>query len=49
LYLLAARGSSASRIEAAQCVFVFLLVSFIFLTIACVWFRGKGMKLIWPL
>jgi quinol-cytochrome oxidoreductase complex cytochrome b subunit len=49
LYLLMARGSSASRVEAIQSVFVFLVVSFVFLTITCVWFRGQGMKLIWPL
>ena len=48
-YLLMARGFSASRREAIQSVFVFLLVSFVFLTMACVWFRGQGMKLIWPL
>lgn len=49
LYLLMAKGFSASRVEAIQSVFVFLVVSFVFLTIACVWFRGQGMKLIWPM
>jgi quinol-cytochrome oxidoreductase complex cytochrome b subunit len=40
---------SATRIEAVQSLFVFLVVSFVFLTLTCVWFRGQGMKLTWPL
>jgi hypothetical protein len=42
------RAFSASRLEAVQAVFVFLAVSFVFLTVTCVWFRGQGMKLVWP-
>jgi quinol-cytochrome oxidoreductase complex cytochrome b subunit len=49
LYVLMARAFSASRLEAVQALFVFLMVSFVLLTMACVWFRGEGMKLMWPL
>jgi len=38
----------ATRLEAAQAVFVFLAASFAVLTIAGIWFRGAGMKLVWP-
>ena len=48
-YALMITGFSASRFEAVQSVFVFLIVSFAFLTMTCIWFRGHGMKLIWPL
>ena len=49
LYVLTVKGFSATRVEAVQAVFVFLMVSFVFLTITCIWFRGQGMNLIWPL
>jgi hypothetical protein len=49
LYVLAVRMLAASRLEAVQAVFVFLVVCFVFLTVTGVWFRGEGMKLIWPL
>jgi len=48
-YALMTRRLSATRLEAVQSVFVFLAVSFVCLTMACVWFRGQGMQLIWPL
>lgn len=48
-YVLMVRRLSATRLEAVQSVFVFLVVSFVYLTMTCVWFRGQGMKLIWPL
>ena len=48
LYFLLMRTFSASRLEAVQAVFVFLVVSFVLLTATCVWFRGEGMKLMWP-
>jgi len=38
----------ASRLEAAQAVFVFLAASFAVLTTVGIWFRGAGMKLVWP-
>jgi quinol-cytochrome oxidoreductase complex cytochrome b subunit len=47
-YALMVRRFSATRLEAVQSVFVFLAVTFVFLTMTCVWFRGQGMKLIWP-
>lgn len=48
-YLLITRRFATTRFEAVQSVFVFLAVSFVFLTVTCVWFRGEGMKLVWPL
>jgi quinol-cytochrome oxidoreductase complex cytochrome b subunit len=48
-YVLMVKRFSATRLEAVQSVFVFLAVSFVYLTMTCVWFRGQGMKLIWPL
>ncbi len=48
LYFVLMRTFSASRLEAVQAVFVFLVVSFVLLTVTCVWFRDQGMKLMWP-
>ncbi len=48
-YLLLKNKYEASKAEAVQSVFVFLFVSFVVLTIVGVWFRGEGMKLVWPL
>jgi quinol-cytochrome oxidoreductase complex cytochrome b subunit len=42
------RRYSASINEAIQSVFVLLVAAFIVLTITGIWFRGKGMALIWP-
>ena len=39
---------SSNNSEALQSVFVLLVVTFIILTITGIWFRGKGMALIWP-
>jgi quinol-cytochrome oxidoreductase complex cytochrome b subunit len=38
----------ATNNESIQSVFVLLVVAFIILTITGIWFRGKGMALIWP-
>ena len=38
----------ASRLEAAQALFVFLAVAFAVLTVTGIWFRGAGMRLVWP-
>jgi hypothetical protein len=38
----------ATRLEAAQAMFVFLATSFAVLTATGIWFRGAGMKLVWP-
>ena len=37
----------ATKAEAVQALFVFLLTAFIVLTVVGVWFRGAGMKLVW--
>jgi hypothetical protein len=39
---------NASKDEAIQSVCIFLLVSFIVLTVTGIWFRGAGMALCWP-
>jgi quinol-cytochrome oxidoreductase complex cytochrome b subunit len=39
---------AAPNNESIQSVFVLLVVAFIILTITGIWFRGKGMMLIWP-
>ena len=38
----------ATRLEAAQALFVFLAAGFAVLTVMGIWFRGEGMKLAWP-
>jgi len=48
LYVLMKRKFQASRLEAVQAVFVFMAVGWAILTVACVFFRGQGMKLRWP-
>lgn len=47
-YLVMKRGFSASNNEANQAVFILLVMSFIVLTLTGVWFRGEGMRLMWP-
>jgi len=42
------RNCAASNTEAVQMVFVLLLVAFLVLTVTGIWFRGEGMKLVWP-
>ncbi|MBC2717630.1 MAG: cytochrome bc complex cytochrome b subunit [Desulfobacteraceae bacterium] len=42
------RKYAASAEEGIQAVFIFLLVSFVVLTITGIWFRGLGMALAWP-
>jgi quinol-cytochrome oxidoreductase complex cytochrome b subunit len=39
---------AAANNESIQAVFVLLTVAFIILTIVGIWFRGKGMELMWP-
>jgi quinol-cytochrome oxidoreductase complex cytochrome b subunit len=39
---------AATNNEAIQSVFALLLVALVILTITCIWFRGTGMKLMWP-
>jgi quinol-cytochrome oxidoreductase complex cytochrome b subunit len=38
----------ATRLEATQALFVFLATAFAVLTATGIWFRGAGMKLVWP-
>lgn len=45
-YLLMKRRFEATRAETVQALFVFLLTTFVILTITGVWFRGEGMALI---
>ena len=47
-YWLMKKKFSASNNEAIQSVVVLLLVTFIILTVTCIWFRGSGMALMWP-
>jgi hypothetical protein len=42
------RKYAASNTEAVQMLFVLLLVAFLGLTVTGIWFRGTGMKLLWP-
>jgi hypothetical protein len=39
---------AATNNESIQSVFVLLGVAFIILKVTAIWFRGKGMALIWP-
>jgi quinol-cytochrome oxidoreductase complex cytochrome b subunit len=47
-YVLVKKKYSASKQEMVQAVFVFLLTAFVVLTVIGIWFRGTGMRLIWP-
>jgi len=47
-YWLVKKKYAATNNESIQSVFVLLVVAFITLTITGIWFRGKGMTLIWP-
>jgi len=37
-----------TREEGMQTIFIFFVVSFLILTATCLWFRGQGMRLMWP-
>ncbi len=47
-YVLMKRKFEACTTEAVQMVFVLLLVAFLVLTVTGIWFRGEGMRLVWP-
>jgi len=47
-YIQIKKKFSATNNEAIQALLIFLLVSFIILTITGIWFRGQGMSLAWP-
>jgi len=38
----------ATRLEATQALFAFLVTGFAVLTVTGIWFRGAGMRLVWP-
>jgi quinol-cytochrome oxidoreductase complex cytochrome b subunit len=38
----------ATRLEATQALFAFLATAFVVLTLTGIWFRGEGMRLLWP-
>ena len=38
----------ATRLEATQALFTFLVTAFAVLTVTGIWFRGAGMQLVWP-
>jgi hypothetical protein len=38
----------ATRLEATQALFAFLTTAFVVLTATGIWFRGAGMRLVWP-
>jgi hypothetical protein len=38
----------ATRLEATQTIFVLLATGFAVLTATGIWFRGAGMRLVWP-
>jgi hypothetical protein len=38
----------ATRLEAVQAVFTCLAAGFFVLTATGIWFRGAGMRLVWP-
>ncbi len=48
-YILIKRRYSVTKNEAIQAIFVLFLTAFLILTVTGIWFRGTGMRLIWPL
>ncbi len=48
IHLLLVKHFFPDRNEKVQMVFVFFLTVFIVLTVTGIWFRGPGMKLVWP-
>jgi quinol-cytochrome oxidoreductase complex cytochrome b subunit len=48
-YILIKRRHSLTNNEAIQAIFVLFLTAFLILTVTGIWFRGTGMRLIWPL
>ncbi|MCK5351561.1 cytochrome b N-terminal domain-containing protein [bacterium] len=48
-YFFMRRKFDSTKAETTQTIFIFLLTAFVILTIIGVWFRGVGMKLVWPL
>jgi quinol-cytochrome oxidoreductase complex cytochrome b subunit len=47
-YVFIKRKFSAGNNETIQAIFVFFVVAFLIMTAAGIWFRGTGMRLMWP-
>jgi len=47
-YFLMRRRNSPDRNEVVQMLLVLFLGAFIIFTITGIWFRGSGMRLVWP-
>ena len=47
-HLFLKRRQTANKNESIQMIFVFFLTAFIILTFTGIWFRGSGMRLVWP-
>ena len=47
-YVIIKRKYAATNSESIQALFVLFLVAFLIFTITGIWFRGAGMKLMWP-
>lgn len=48
VHLFLKRRQNANKNESVQMIFVFFLTAFIILTFTGIWFRGSGMRLVWP-
>ena len=48
VHLFLKRRQTANKNESVQMIFVFFLTAFIILTFTGIWFRGSGMRLVWP-
>jgi hypothetical protein len=48
-YIHIKRRYSVTKIEAIQAIFVLFFTAFLILTVTGIWFRGTGMRLIWPI
>jgi hypothetical protein len=47
-FVMVKRKYAATNNETVQAIFVLILVAFLVMTATGVWFRGEGMRLVWP-
>jgi len=47
-YVIMQKRYNASKAETMQALIIFIIVSFLVMTAAGIWFRGEGMSLSWP-
>jgi drug/metabolite transporter (DMT)-like permease len=47
-YVIMQKRYNASKAETMQALIIFIIVSFLVMTAAGIWFRGEGMLLSWP-